>query len=361
LPSKTEFVCVDDGNLSLYREFTTIKDEATGELYVVQSQDARLWRLLEDYGDKTIKMGLEFAISEDGSLFLWPYLGELFSPAIDGATSSWVRVVPNRASDGYRLDFRSGELPSPFWPLLTDEEIVKMAFQSRVIRSAEHPLIKKLGTRMSKSFVPRFVPLIPSQIPSKLMSGLKPNCKISCFHGDQIVEELTDWIRDHRYVIPVREPLDGETVCTTRASDSLRHTRPTVMDKATGQVYRVSHDLIYETKARFVDLYGSRSFALTMSSSGSMFLWPVMSESLRESIEETKSRWVRVSFIGSSEPRLLDLPQGKFPKPIWPDLDLGDIIDMGFHSRVIESLDHHLIRRLHGNVIAFPSASSASS
>ena len=360
LPSKTEFVCVDDGNLSLYLEFSTIKDEATGELYVVQSDDARLWRLLEDYRDKTIRMGLEFAISEDGSLFLWPYLGETFSPAIDRATSSWVRVVPNRTSDGYRLDFRSGELPNPFWPLLTHEEIQSMAFQSRVIRSLDHPLIKKLGTRMSKSFVPSFVPLLPSQIPSKLMSESKPNQKISRFLGDQIVQELTDWISDRRYLIPVREPLEGEFVCTTDASDSLRHTRPTVTDEVTGDVYRVSHELIFETKARFVHLYGSMSFALTISSSGSMFLWPVMSKSLRKAIKKAEGRWVQVSFDKTSEARLLDLPQNNFPEPIWPEVDLGDIIDMGFHSLVIDSQHHPLIHWLHGKVIVFPAVSSTS-
>jgi hypothetical protein len=176
-----------------------------------------------------------------------------------------------------------------------------------------------------------------------------------------MVEELTDWIHDHLYKIPVREPLDGEIVHMAHGADSLRHTMPTVLDDATGDVYRVSHDLIYETRAQFVHLYGSMSFALTMSSSGSMFLWPVMSKSLRESLVAKNSLWVRVSSDGASEPRLLDLPQGKFPEPIWPDLNLGEIIDMGFQSRVIESLGHPLIKRLHGNVIVFPGTSGSSS
>jgi hypothetical protein len=360
LPSKNEFVHVGGGYRALSLEFWTLRDDVNGELYAINSDDARLWRVFEDYFHKIGKMGFVIAISEDSSLFLWPYLEELFSPAIDAARSGWVRVVTNRAFDGYRLDFRSSELATPFCPLLTREEILRMAFKSRIITSFDHPLIKKLAKRMSRTFVPSFVPLFPNHIPSKLMSESKPGRKISGFLGEQIAEELTGWIHDRGYKISVRQPLDGEIVYMAYGADSLRHAMPTVMDDATGDVYRVSHDLIYETRAQFVHLYGSMSFALTMSSSGSMFLWPVMSKSLRESLKEKKCLWVRVSFDGASEPRLSDLPQGKYPEPIWPDLNLGEIIDMGFQSRVIESLHHPLIKRLHGNVIVFPGASIAS-
>jgi len=40
--------------------------------------------------------------------------------------------------------------------------------------------------------------------------------------------------------------------------------------------------------------------------------------------------------------------QGSIPEPIWPDLSFGEILRVAFKDRIIRSLDHPVVKRLHG-------------
>lgn len=185
--------------------------------------------------------------------------------------------------------------------------------------------------------------------PLDLVANSIHNRKLSQRLRGQMSDELTEWINVHKYRIPVREPAEGDVV-RTNTDDGQQYRCPTVTDDVTGEVYRVDHDLIWKTKARFVELYGMRSFTLAISRDGSMFLWPIDSEDLFDAIQATGNRWVEVTLDGGADIRLWDFSQRGLMEPIWPDLLPREIIDMGFQSRVIERLDHPLIQRVHARI-----------
>jgi hypothetical protein len=95
------------------------------------------------------------AISRTGVLFMWP----VKIPAADGKTSEWnvsaataaqhamkgwVRVKSNMGLGAYEIFEAEGSLPEPIWPELSFGEIVRIAFKDRVIRSLDHPVVKRL-------------------------------------------------------------------------------------------------------------------------------------------------------------------------------------------------------------------------
>ena len=65
--------------------------------------------------------------------------------AADLATKKWIRLVPNMSLGAYDVLEATGELGEPEWPALTFEQIFTLAFnQDRVIRSFDHPVIRRL-------------------------------------------------------------------------------------------------------------------------------------------------------------------------------------------------------------------------
>jgi hypothetical protein len=100
--------------------------------------------------NKVDQLNLTTAITVDGSLFLWFYKNSTNSwsdsarIAIQAATRSWVRTIPDKSSNGYLLEYPMVAPPDPMWPPLTFTQILETAFGSRFIDSLNHPMIKKL-------------------------------------------------------------------------------------------------------------------------------------------------------------------------------------------------------------------------
>jgi hypothetical protein len=95
------------------------------------------------------------AITRAGVLFMWP----VKVPAADGRTSEWilsaawaaqhamkcwVRVKSNMGLGAYEIFEAQGIIPEPIWPELSFEEIIRIAFKDRIIRSLDHPVVKRL-------------------------------------------------------------------------------------------------------------------------------------------------------------------------------------------------------------------------
>jgi hypothetical protein len=95
------------------------------------------------------------AITRTGVLFMWP----VKMPAADGRTSewnlsaataaqhamkSWVRVKSNVSLGAYEIFEAQGSIPEPIWPELSFEEIIRIAFKDKIIRSLDHPVVKRL-------------------------------------------------------------------------------------------------------------------------------------------------------------------------------------------------------------------------
>ena len=119
------------------------------ETYLV---DRSLW---SELAGEIIPKVLFTGMSRQGVLFLWPVrlpgmdgrIDEWNRAALDAAqlaTERWVSVRANMALGAYEVFEATGELPEPEWPELPFSKLVEIAFKDRFIRSADHPVLRRL-------------------------------------------------------------------------------------------------------------------------------------------------------------------------------------------------------------------------
>ena len=95
-------------------------------------------------------------ISKRGTVFLWPAKlpGESGSGqrwAETGlkiavhAETLWVRMWGDRSLGGYTMIKAKGNLEEPKWPDKTFRELLRIAFEGRIIDRPDHPLIRELN------------------------------------------------------------------------------------------------------------------------------------------------------------------------------------------------------------------------
>jgi hypothetical protein len=102
-----------------------------------------------------VPMVLLTCITRHGVLFLWP----IPLPGADGrhnewhrsaleaaqhAQTRWIRVVSNMGLRAYEVFEAIGALPEPEWPDASFAELLRVAFQDRFIRTADHPVLRRL-------------------------------------------------------------------------------------------------------------------------------------------------------------------------------------------------------------------------
>jgi len=100
---------------------------------------------------------LQLAITRKGVLFIWPLtipseenpLGrswhESARKAAEIAKTKWIRIISDKALNGYRVRQAEGQLSEPEWP--TDKsfsDLLTIAFADRIITSEDHPVVRAL-------------------------------------------------------------------------------------------------------------------------------------------------------------------------------------------------------------------------
>lgn len=145
-PSKKQFVFVHPEADYRAVNMPTIQDEATGEIYLLAAN----LEFPADIENKVDFLNLATAITTDGSIFLWYYKNSTNSwsdsarIAIREASHRWVRVIPDKSSNGYILESPMVSPPAPAWPVLSFTKMLETAFGTHYIDSLNHPLVKKL-------------------------------------------------------------------------------------------------------------------------------------------------------------------------------------------------------------------------
>jgi hypothetical protein len=145
-PSKKQFVFVHPDPEYRAEGMPTIQDEATGEIYLLAAN----LEFPPDIENKVDFINLAAAVTTDGSLFLWYYKNSTNSwsesarIAIREASRRWVRVIPDKSSNGYILEAPMVSPTAPTWPTLSFSEILERAFGAHYIESLRHPLVRKL-------------------------------------------------------------------------------------------------------------------------------------------------------------------------------------------------------------------------
>ena len=149
-PSKETFVMTHPS--PIYRIQTCVIElKEDSETYLV---DPSLWSEL--IGETTFSPRALFtAMNRQGVLFLWP----IRLPGADGrvddwsrsameaaqhAQNKWVRVTSNMSLGAYELFEAAGQWPSPEWPDLPFNQILKIAFRDHFIDTMDHPILRRL-------------------------------------------------------------------------------------------------------------------------------------------------------------------------------------------------------------------------
>jgi hypothetical protein len=97
----------------------------------------------------------------------------------------------------------------------------------------------------------------------------------------------------------------------------------------------------------------------TINRQGVVFLWPVplpaadgrfneWHRSAQEAAERAMHRWIRIKAnmaLGANE--VFEAP-GSIPDPEWPDHSFQELLRIGFRDKLIENLDHPVLKRLRG-------------
>jgi hypothetical protein len=150
-PKKDEFFRVHPGEAYTMDALVVERDDDLDhEIYIVTPAcaDAVL--------DVARKVRLFTCISKRGTVFLWPTKlpveansGRRYSETAlkiaQDAKTLWVRMWGDRNLGGYSMVRARGHLEEPKWPDKTFRELLRIAFESRIIDRPDHPYIRELN------------------------------------------------------------------------------------------------------------------------------------------------------------------------------------------------------------------------
>ena len=148
-PTSQEFIRVHpDRNWHLEAALLEVEEERENYLVIAKLQH----QLVEEVRP----VDLVTTINRSGLLFLWPVKrpksGKRDNAWITSAQAGarfaqqyWVKVKSNQEKAAYDIIQAASKYPDPEWPQdYTFSELLKLAFQDRVIRELDHPVLRRL-------------------------------------------------------------------------------------------------------------------------------------------------------------------------------------------------------------------------
>ena len=93
---------------------------------------------------------------------------------------------------------------------------------------------------------------------------------------------------------------------------------------------------------------------------GSVFLWPLRvpdssrqdawAQSALAASAAAETQWVRIAANMQAGSYDVAVATAAFPEPEWPECSFEELFRLAFRDRVIDTIDHPVIRRLKGAV-----------
>jgi hypothetical protein len=151
-PGRKEFFrCHPDSRTTLALAlFVDDGEDGDGETYLV-SKDMR-----ETFGEDVTPTLLQLSMLRNGTIILMPLKiptvdsgrgrrwRESLMLAADIAKTQWIKITSDRGISGYRVFPALGQISEPKWPGdKTFEEYLEIAFRDRIIKSMDHPVVRK--------------------------------------------------------------------------------------------------------------------------------------------------------------------------------------------------------------------------
>lgn len=109
---------------------------------------------LRDEGESTFTLAkLVLTVDKRGTPFLWPLKvsnrdsdwNDSAARGAEMAKDQWVRVTANMQAQAYDVAVAANQETVPAWPKESYADILRIAFQNRIIDSREHPVLKELN------------------------------------------------------------------------------------------------------------------------------------------------------------------------------------------------------------------------
>jgi hypothetical protein len=106
----------------------------------------------------------------------------------------------------------------------------------------------------------------------------------------------------------------------------------------------------------------SKMLYLSITSNGALFLWPVKLPDEQDRLDEwnnvahqaaalAKEQWVRVAANMPAGCYDVMTASASFREPNWPDVSFAQLLEIAFKKRIIEDLDHDVLKRLRGEIL----------
>jgi len=157
--------------------------------------------------------------------------------------------------------------------------------------------------------------------------------------------------------VPVRKP-SKEWWFQTHPDETYRIQTCVVDLKEDREIYLVDQSLWPEL-AGGESTFGPKALFTAMTRQGVLFLWPIRlpgpdgklddwNRSALEAADRSSGRWVRV--VANMNLGAYDVYEtaANWPAPEWPTEPLSDLLRVAFKDRLIDRLDHPVLKRLRG-------------
>jgi hypothetical protein len=154
--------------------------------------------------------------------------------------------------------------------------------------------------------------------------------------------------------IPVRKPSRQDFVRVNPSPDYRLSPAAVVELREDNEIYLVTPNMANELPNEFFTVM----LLTAINRQGVLFLWPIKlprpdgrqldwHRSAAEAAEQAMD-WVRVSAnmqLGAYE---VAIATANLPEPAWPELPFPEILKIAFRDRIIDNIDHPVVRRLRG-------------
>jgi hypothetical protein len=154
--------------------------------------------------------------------------------------------------------------------------------------------------------------------------------------------------------IPVRKPAPQDFI-RVHSDPSYRVAVALVEFRDERENFLVSMDIARELPGEFISVI----LYTAITRQGVTFLWPVKipstdgrtiewHRSAAEAAERAMTRWIRVrANMGRGAYQMFEAA-ATIPDPVWPELSFQEMLRIGFRDRLVDRLDHPVIKRLRG-------------
>lgn len=156
--------------------------------------------------------------------------------------------------------------------------------------------------------------------------------------------------------MPVRKP-SKEWFVQAHPLDSYRMPTAVVELKEDRETYLVAPDLWHELTGEAT--FSPRLLVTAINRQKVLFLWPIRlpgedgklddwSRSALEAVGMATKNWVRISANMSLGAYEVFTATGDLPQPEWPEQTFQDLLRIAFKNKMIDTIDHPVLRRLRG-------------